>query len=111
LKYDPDEAVLPGYVKPAELIPADMEFIKLTGKDVYITAVKREENGENLLIRIVSFSYRKQNISVTINKMIPCKKSWRYNFKEIKDGKISEGNTASFDIMPKQIITVGFEVN
>ena len=105
-----DEAVLPGYTKPAPVLPAYMEFIGIKGKDIYITAVKREENGENLLVRVVSFSDKKQNIFVSVNNMVPCKKSWRYSLKEIRGEQISEGNTAEFEIMPKQIITIGFEV-
>jgi len=110
-KRNPDEAVLPGYKKPAPVLSTDeTQFIKINGEDVYITAVKREENGENLLIRVVSFSDREQNISISMNNMIPCKKSWQYSLKEIKGEQISEGNTAKFKIMPKQIITVGFEM-
>lgn len=108
---DPDEAVLPGYIKPAAILPAEVDFIKIKGTDVYITAVKREEDGENLLIRVVSFADKKQNVSVSINSMINCKKSWRYSLKEIKKEQISEGGAAVFEIMPKQIITVGFEIN
>ena len=108
---DPDEAVLPGYIKPPSLLPTDINFIKTEGEDVYITAVKREENGGDLLMRIVSFARKKQKISVSVNSMINCKKSWRYNFKEIKEEQISEGSTAIFEIMPKQIITVGYEIN
>ncbi|MCL2814251.1 MAG: hypothetical protein FWD23_06600 [Oscillospiraceae bacterium] len=107
---EPDEAVLPGYAKPAKSISADMEFIRTEGKNVYITAVKREENGGNLLIRIISFADDKQNISVSVNDIITCKKCWYYSLKETKMGYIASGNTAKFDIMPKQLITIGFEI-
>ncbi len=109
-KRDPDEAVLPGYSKPVSTLTPCMEFIKTEGQNVYVTAVKREETGENLLIRLISFANTAQNISVSINETIPCKGSWRYSLKEIREEQISEGNTAQFDIMPKQIVTVGFEV-
>jgi len=106
---DTDEAALPGYVKPGPAFPGAAQFIRLKGKDVYITAVKREENGENLLVRAVSFAEEKQNVSVEINKLIPCKESRRFSLKEIKGDLISKGGTAEFEIMPKQIVTIGFE--
>lgn len=109
-KCDPDEAVLPGYTKPALTLPPGMEFIKTGGENVYVTAVKREENGGDLLIRLVSFAKASQNISVGINGMIHCKGSWKYSLKEVRGERISEGNTANFDIMPGQIVTIGFEV-
>ena len=113
---EPDEAVLPGYKRPQSTLPACtefiefIEFIKTEGEDVYVTAVKREENGENLLVRIVSFSDRKQTVSIAVNSLVSCKKSWRYSLGEIRGEQISEGNTAKFEIMPKQIVTIGFEV-
>jgi len=104
----PDEAVLPGYSKPAMTLPSGAEFIKVDGRDVYVTAVKREENGENLLVRLVSFAEDRQSAAVTVGGMIPCKTSWRYSFKEEKLERLAEGNTARLELMPGQIVTIGF---
>jgi mannosylglycerate hydrolase len=107
----PDEAFLPGYKKPAPRFNGKVEFIKLDGKNVFITAVKREDQGEQLIVRLVNLSDEAQNVRVTINEnIVKCKEISRLNLNEEQLKSIGEGNTAEVNILTKQVYTLGFKL-
>lgn len=111
-KKSTDEAFLPNYKKSPVLLTNNAEFIGIKGEDIYITALKREDNGEHLIVRMVNLSNRSQKAVVTINeKIVKVKEIFRINFNEEKLESIGIGNVVEALLTSKQVYTIAFELN
>lgn len=109
-KKSPDEAFLPDYIKPAPWLGGREEFIRLVGEGVFITAVKREDKGQQLIVRLVNLSDETRKALVILSgKLAKYKTIYSLNLNEEKMKAIGEGNTAEVELASKQVYTIAFE--
>ena len=106
----PDEALLREYEKPSVPSVAGKNFARVEGEGVYLPGMKRAEEEEMLLLRVVNLSDTTETCRIS-GGMAQGSKFWKVNFMEQKEELLAEGNSCTVTLKPRQIYTVGITTN
>ena len=106
----PDEALLREYEKPSVPSVSGKNFARVEGEGVYLTGMKRAEEEEMLLLRVVNLSDTTETCRIS-GGMAQGSKFWKVNFMEQKEELLAEGNSCTVTLKPRQIYTVGITTN
>lgn len=109
-KRSPDEALFTGYTKSEQKENIFENIIDVQGTHVYVTAIKKQDCGNMLIVRLLNLSKENQAVGVSLNPSLKaCKGIYQMNLNEEKLAKISESGAAQFTIKSKEVYTLGFE--
>ena len=101
----PLEAVRTG-AHPGQL-PAEASFLTIESESAYITAIKRAEDDNDLVVRVVETEGRKAPVTLKLGQGLKIISAEETDLIELNPRKIpGAGSTLSFDISPFQIKTL-----
>jgi alpha-mannosidase len=112
------------YFKPATrqplkpYLPTKLSFLEIDNKNVMLSALKKSEKGESLIVRIYNISPTSQKARLTLHEKTSIKSADIVNFLEEKPeneikAKIdsSKGNYLDLTLEPNVIVTIKLELD
>ena len=92
-------------------LPKEFSFIQIEPETVIVSALKKADNKEQLVIRVFTIDSKETHVKITFSKMIKKVSHLNLNEEPIEEETPIEtnGNNLLFHIMPNKIITIGVE--
>ncbi|HFC11818.1 MAG TPA: hypothetical protein ENJ56_03160, partial [Anaerolineae bacterium] len=100
-------------VEPLDLsgaLGSQGSFVTVTPASIFLSAVKRSEDGNLLVVRVVNMDDTLVETQITLFR--PFTQAWQLNFNEEKLTQLTNTptNTITVTITPKQAYTIGFAI-
>lgn len=107
--YEPPSLSL---VKTHATRPESESFLSLEGEGVYMTGLKKAEDSDELIVRLVEVEGNNKQVTLSLPKNIQVVRKLDFLEKEMTgnfDVKMN-GNSSTFTIAPHEIVTLGFKL-
>lgn len=108
---DTEDSVMPGYERPGSILGDTFKAVTLSGKGVELTAFKRSDSGNGLIVRLRSRTDETVEGKLSLNLPGVCFGDvFADDLEENRLEKIGRGNEISFTAPPHKLLTFEFEI-
>lgn len=92
-------------------LPLTMSLVKVSPDYLKITALKKSENEDILILRLFNITKKKSKVRIVFYNNI--EKAYKLNLNEEiqKELDIEKNNSVQFETLPKEIVTIGFRLS
>ncbi len=108
---DTEDSLMPGYVRPKNILGDKFTALTLQGEGLEITSFKKSLEGNGLVVRVRNRADKKieGNLKITLPGFNGGD-IFKINLEEKREEKIGNGNEVSFGLLPKKLATFKFEI-